>query len=213
MTITRKFPVTLQERLDLGSHEQRFPGTLEEFADLLAVCDYPIEYQEGEIIARSIAGDEQEQIVANLLGILYILFKENPEFKRYGSNRHIFIPEFDVAFSPDATIVKGEPDSIAYASGKTANRNPWLIAEVLSDSTRRRDWGEKLPRYRKISSLHYILFIEQDSPFITVFERATDSPRWTGVDYNEPHQSFTIAGQEVRVGNVYENISFEEPKK
>ncbi len=68
---TLPFPITLEERLELGADGVRFPASLEEFADLLEVCDYQIEYQDFEIIAMSIASDPHEQIVANFLGILH----------------------------------------------------------------------------------------------------------------------------------------------
>jgi len=75
MTVATKFPVTLEDRLELGAGELRFPATLEEFADLLEVCEYPIEFQENEIIVMSIASDPHEQIVANFLYILGTIFK------------------------------------------------------------------------------------------------------------------------------------------
>jgi len=38
-----KFPVTMQERLELGPERVRFPATREEFWELLEVCEYPID--------------------------------------------------------------------------------------------------------------------------------------------------------------------------
>jgi len=200
------FPISLEERLELGTNEVRFPASLEEFADLLEMCDYQIEYQDFEIIAMSIASDPHEQIVANFLGLLHGIFKGNPDFRRYGSNRHVFLPEYPAAYSPDASVIKGQPEIIEYSKGKTANLNPWLLLEILSESTRQRDLGEKLPRYKKISSARYIILVEQDAPLVTVFEREDGSGRWISTDYDGLGQSFDLAGKPVLLADIYENI-------
>lgn len=203
---TVKFPITLKERGELGSDPYPFEASMEEFGDLLEVCEYQIEYQNGTIIAMSMASDSHEQLVANLLGVLFLLFKGNSNFKRYGSNRHVFIGEAKVVFSPDASVIKGEPEVVEYAKGKTANKNPWLLAEILSPSTRNRDWGEKLTLYKNIPSLKYLLYIEQDISLVTVFERRDEDGRWSSIDYNTLDQSFTVEGQAVSLADLYENI-------
>jgi len=203
---TVKFPITLKERGELGSDPYPFEASMEEFGDLLEVCEYQIEFQNGTIIAMSMASDSHEQLVANLLGVLFLLFKGNSNFKRYGSNRHVFIGEAKVVFSPDASVIKGEPEVVEYAKGKTANKNPWLLAEILSPSTRNRDWGEKLTLYKNIPSLKYLLYIEQDISLVTVFERRDEDGRWSSIDYNTLDQSFTVEGQAVSLADLYENI-------
>ena len=208
MTITEKYPITLKERLELGPEEQIFEGSLEEFAALVEACEYPLEYEQGKIIAMSIASDIHERIVANLLGALFLALKAQKEYIRYGSNRHIYLPEFQCAYSPDASVVKGEPEVFEYALGKTANVNPWLLVEVLSESTRQKDFGTKLPRYKKMESLQYILFIEQDVPLVTLYHRMEDPSRWASLDYNRLEQSFELAGHSVSLADIYENIQF-----
>lgn len=213
MATSRKYPITLKERLELGPEEQVFEGSLEEFAALVEACEYPLEYEQGKIIAMSIASDNHEQIVANILYALVAAFKGNPDFKRYGSNRHIYLPEFQCAYSPDASVVKGEPAVFEYAAGKTANLNPWLLVEVLSESTRDKDLGRKLPRYKKMESVQYILYVEQDVSLLTLHYRIEEDPsRWASVDFNRLEQSFELAGQPVSLADIYENIQFAAAK-
>ena len=45
------------------------------------------------------------------------------------------------------------------------------LFEVLSDSTRRADLGEKRDAYLTIPSLKVLLFVETDSPAVTVYRR------------------------------------------
>ena len=47
--------------------------------------------------------------------------------------------------------------------------HPWLIAEVLSDSTAAYDRGRKFELYRSIATLTHYLLIEQDRPHADLF--------------------------------------------
>lgn len=201
-----KFPLTMAQRLAFGEGPVRLPATFRDFVEVLEVCDYPLEFQNDEIILMSIASDEHEQIVANILFALISIFKGNARFKRYGSNRHIYIPDSQTAFSPDASIVEGDVQTVEYAKGKTAILNPWLVVEVLSDSTRQRDWDEKLPRYKQIPSMAYVVLIEQSKPFVTVFKREAGSAPWSSQDFAGLDQAFLIEGKAIRLADVYENV-------
>jgi Uma2 family endonuclease len=208
MTVETKYPVTMAERLALGPEEVRLPASFEEFVELLEQCEFSIEYQDESIIFMSIASDPHERIVANFLGILYLLFRKQTDYHRYGSNRHVFIPEFQAAYSPDASVVFGAPQIFEYSKGKSANLNPWLIVEVLSDSTRLKDWGDKLTRYKSIESLQYIIFVEQDKPLVTVFSRVENDTRWQSEDFNRLDLSFDLNGNAVSLSDVYDTIVF-----
>ena len=156
----------------------------------------------------SIASDEHEQIVANVLAALVNAFKGNSLYKRYGSNRHVFDVVDGKAWSPDASMVKGEPEIYTYKPGKTANLNPWLVVEILSKSTRSKDLGEKQPSYRNIPTLRYMLYIEQGRPLVTLHYRSDEDLRWRSEDFNALDQNFEIEGNQILLTDIYENISF-----
>ena len=209
MTTTATIPTSLDERLrTLGPGETLVPASFSDFTACLSECEYPIEYERGNIVIRSIASDEHEQIVANLLYALINQFKGNSDFKRYGSNRHVFIEALDKAYSPDASVVKGQPTPFTYAAGKEAYTNPWLVAEVISVSSRNRDFGDKLLGYKSIPSLQYILYLEQGRPFVTLFERLSDSERWHSTDYDSLAQSLPLGGFALEMGDLYDNLEF-----
>ncbi len=48
-------------------------------------------------------------------------------------------------------------------------RHPWLVVEVLSDSTAAYDRGRKFELYRSIDTLTHYLLIEQDGPHADLF--------------------------------------------
>ncbi len=67
---------------------------------------------------------------------------------------------------PDIGVECGPRDPHAYIA-----KNPRLIAEVLSPSTRDFDTYGKLNEYKLIQSLQFILIIEPNSPEIIVWSR------------------------------------------
>ncbi|MCG8331020.1 MAG: Uma2 family endonuclease [Chitinophagales bacterium] len=206
MSTAVSIPTTLEERLKMGAESLRYPIAYSEFLDLLEQAEYPIEYENGELIIMSIASDEHERIVANLLGVFFAELKRQPDYGRYGSNRHIYIPPLNKAYSPDASVVKGAPTTHEYAKGKAAYTNPWLVTEVISPSSRNRDFGEKLLGYKSIDSLQYILYAEQDRPLVTLFERIPDSNRWRSTDFNELKQKLEIGHFSILMEDIYDNV-------
>jgi Uma2 family endonuclease len=210
VVVENKYPITLEERLALGNDEQRFFGNFQDFVQLLEVCEYPIEYQDETIISMSIASDPHEKIVANLLGEFHTIYRGNKDYHRYGSNRHIYLESAGCAYSPDLSIVRGTPDIFEYSKGKTANKNPWLVVEVLSPSSRNRDFGEKLSNFKKCDSLAYIIFVEQDLSLVTVYSRVENSQRWQSLDFDSLDSAITIEGNEILLSYIYDNIPFTE---
>lgn len=53
------------------------------------------------------------------------------------------------------------------------NEHPCLIAEVLSDSTRRIDRTEKRLAYQMLESLQEYVLVSQDSPYLEIYRRRT----------------------------------------
>lgn len=84
--------------------------------------------------------------------------------------------------------------------------NLWMVAEVISPSSRNRDFGEKLLGYKSIDSLQYILYAEQDRPLVTLFERIPDSDRWRSTDFNELEQSLEIGHFSILMEDIYDNV-------
>ena len=213
MTADVKFPTTLAERIELGPEIVRIPATWEEYLDLLGECDYQIEYDNQQIILMSIASDPHEVIVINIGTCLNLALDNEPEMAVRGSNRHVFIKEFEKDYAPDIHVVKGEPEMYLLRKGLTANTNPWLVVEVLSASTLVRDMKEKLPAYKKIPSLRHIIYIHQDRPLVTVYNRVGSSVVWETIDYDRLEDHFPVAGQPVNLKDIYKKIIFPEVKQ
>jgi Uma2 family endonuclease len=78
----------------------------------------------------------------------------------------------DAYFYPDL-VVTCDPADLADGNA-LAVRHPWLIAEVLSDSTASYDRGRKFEHYRALPSLTHYLLIDADRPHIDLFRKSAD---------------------------------------
>ena len=197
----------------MGQETVRIPASWEEYLDLLEECEYQIEYDNQDIIIMSIASNTHEKIVANILAMLTRIFEDDEEMLELGSNRHVFNPEFDADFAPDAHVVKGTPQEYTLRKGLTANLNPYIVFEVLSPSTRERDWNEKLPIYKKTPTVQQIVYIEQSRPYVSVFTRIDNTARWENVDYDQLDQELLVDGKPVSLKDIYKKVQFMEKEK
>ncbi|TAK40627.1 MAG: Uma2 family endonuclease [Saprospiraceae bacterium] len=211
MTVETKFPGTLQERLELGPGIVRLPASWVEYVDLLQECEYQIEYENQHIILMSIATNPHEAIVSNIIIALGRYFQDDDNLLILSSNRHVFSKEFKADYAPDAHVVKGKPVEHTLREGLTANLNPRIVFEVLSPSTRERDWNEKLPVYKKFPSVQQIIYVEQSRPFVSVYTRMDNSERWENVDYDKMEQAFLVEGKPVLLKDLYRKIDFAKP--
>jgi Uma2 family endonuclease len=90
---------------------------------------------------------------------------------------------------------------------------PSVIVEVLSDSTRRVDEGEKREAYLTIPTLQAYLMFEQDSAAVRVYRRAGDDfaiEQYVGLDAVVPLPEF---GAELALRDVYARVDFTAAKR
>ena len=208
MSVTTKIPNTIAERAEMGDRLIRIPATWKEYLEIVEDCEFPTEFDNNEIILMSIASDPHEAIVANIIFCLRLAFNDIDDLHVRSSNRHVFIPEFSKDYAPDAHVVKGKPIMHTLRKGLTANTNPWLVVEILSPSTYKRDTKEKLPRYKKIPFIKHIIYIEQEYPFVTVYNRIGESDAWENIDYNSMKDFFKVEGQRVNLKDIYNKVIF-----
>jgi Uma2 family endonuclease len=116
----------------------------------------------------------------------------------------IEFPDHTRFYYPDAMVVcQTNPASDHFQN------QPVVIIEILSDSTRRADLGEKRDAYLTIPSLKLLLFVEPDSPAVTLHRRLPEGgfaiERYTGLDATillpEIDASLSLA-------DLYERVEF-----
>ena len=89
--------------------------------------------------------------------------------------------------------------------------HPWLIAEVLSDSTAAYDRGRKFELYRSIDTLTHYLLIEQSRPYAELFFKNQQ-----GLWVLQPLQADGLIpierlGQPWPVASLFEGVDFSSP--
>jgi len=200
-----KLPTTDKELLDLGVREEpvRFEASEAEYWALLQQAAYKAEYANGEIVATM--GYENalhSELVSEMMFQLKTIFRNKPY--RFGtSNRPICIETCDNAiFIPDGSVLQLPLDPYEYQPGMDAERTPLLLFEVLSPSTRIRDFGEKLPCYKQIPSLQHILYLETDNVKVFDFHRREDG-LWLEAIHTDKSDQIELPHGTIGLGELY----------
>ena len=204
MTVTSSFP----QSVNTPTPPVRRRGTWEEYWELLKTSDYRVEYHNGEIILEMSYEPDPHSKLANRFGHLFELIFDDPSFEIFNSNRPVFIANCETVFNPDAMVVHLPKELYTYQPGMTAEMSPVVIAEVLSPSTRDRDFVEKLPCYKQIPSIRYILYAELGHPMVYVYEKDTISGEWDQTFYDELDSHIELYGQKLVLSELYKRIEF-----
>lgn len=210
MTTISTLSETIVERLQ-KERKIQIPASWEEYWELVEEMEdqpYVLEYYDYEIHAKmSQVSDNHETLVANLIRILGNIFYSDPEFRVMGSSKVVYIQECDKAVNPDALVVKGASELMPRKKKATALTNPYIIVEVLSDSTEDEDMASKLPCYKKLASVHQIVYIDQHKPSISVYTKQSDAYHWLNEDADDLKQTIQINGTAVLLGEIYHKVA------
>lgn len=211
MTATATAPLTaeeLRERFSATDELVWIPATKEEFWSLIALPEFKIEYFDNQIVGTMSYGSlNHETIIDNFSGFFHTQFNK-AAYRRFGSNRPVYIEDCDAVFEPDFHVVEGKVELHHYQKTMTATMNPSVIVEVFSDSTKKFDLNEKLPCYKSIPSLQHIIFVEQNKPYITVFTRTKKPNEWLNTDYKDLTQRIRILGKYISLQQLYDEVTF-----
>jgi len=124
----------------------------------------------------------------------------------FGSDMKVRIelPEQTRFYYPDVMVVcdsLGDDDSY--------QDKPVVVVEVLSESTKRVDMGEKRAAYRAISTLRVLLFVDPERPHVTVDRRRENggfnTEFYTALDQVIPLPEVSA---ELRMKDIYSGLEF-----
>ncbi|MCB1064482.1 MAG: Uma2 family endonuclease [Verrucomicrobiae bacterium] len=121
---------------------------------------------------------------------------------RHAEQTRFYYPDFMV-------VCEQNPDSDFFQD------HPTVIGEVLSDSTRRTDLGEKLEAYLDIPSLNALILVEPDTAAVTVHRRLSDGSgfRMERFEISNDTISLPEIDAELPLSEVYEAIDFSDNDK
>lgn len=162
------------------------------------------EYVAGMIYAIAGGTYAHNLVASNALGELHAQLKGKPcPALISATNVRILSGTQTRFYYPDASVVCSENVLDGMFQDK-----PTVVIEVLSETTRRTDEGEKVAAYQKIPTLNVYIMLEQDIVGVvvhrrtgTVFEREVNSDLTAIIPLPE-------IDAELRLASVYDEVNF-----
>lgn len=181
--------------------------TLEEYAELEKSSEEKFEYYNGHIWSMAGASVNHETILVNLTTELKNALRHR-NCRIFGSNLRVKVPIYPPYRYPDLTALCGQPIYEDFY-GLQMLINPSLIVEVLSDSTKSFDIGDKFTYYKSIESFTEYLLIDQDKPHIVLYTKQS-ADAWLHREFNSLDDKFYLPSLdcEISVADIYENVEF-----
>ena len=190
-------------RLDAGL-PVRLPMSEEAFLAYWPTAPYRVEYHNDHVLIMGLAAFIRRVLVANLGVLLARFYKAENGFYVAGSNVGLKVPLRKGYYNPDSMVVQGKPQFVG--TSKAILTNPYLLVEILSESTGGYDLTEKLLRYQQLASLRAALFVDYFEQVVYV-AHPTDTPKvWTFTTYNEPGEQVIFDGNTVPLAEFFANL-------
>lgn len=173
--------------------------TLDDYLLLQRGIEIKLEYFNGDICVIASGSAGHNRISRNVLK-LFDAALAGSSCEAFGSDMRVNTPSGLYTY-PDASIICGPKVSNA---AETIS-NPIVIVEVLSDSTRNYDRGEKFDLYRSIPALRHYLLIEQT--FHHVEHRRLESDgSWSSEISLSDDIHLSGVGVELKIAEIYEGV-------
>ena len=180
--------------------------TPDEYLALERSCEAKHEYHNGEIFAMGRASKWHVMIVTNLVVELGSQLKAGP-CSVYSTDLRLRVAPTGLYTYPDVIVVSAEP---RFSDDQEDTLlNPALIIEVLSESTKDYDRGEKFEQYRTIDSFVEYLLIAQDRPHVEHYIRQPDGS-WLLHETNNLEHSIQLESVpcSLSLSEIYNRIEF-----
>lgn len=178
--------------------------TVPEYLDGEAAAQQKHEYVDGVVYAQAKASNTHNQIATNATVELGLRLRGN-RCRVFNSDTKIRIRQTSSTrfYYPDLSVVcqLNPPD-------ETFQDQPAVTVEVVSESTRRIDEGEKRDAYLTIPSLGAYILLEQSSAAALVYQRGEqgfEKQFYVGLDARIPLPDLDC---ELNLGSAYEGVEF-----
>lgn len=193
-------------RLDMGEMIT-IPASWEEFEDFLTETDHRVEYHNGQIIVMGLARLIHEILVTRLaylltgyyLGKSYYVAGSNAGIRKDGKRRH---------YNGDLLVIKGKPEF--QGKSRSIITNPYLIVEILSESTLNYDLGAKRRGYEEMDTVQEIVFVDPIAHELIICRRTETANVWMETIYSQSEEVVNIDGFTVPLSEIFANLPEEE---
>lgn len=177
----------------------------EEYLALEETADFRSEYYNGQIFSIASGSLNHNRIGGNLVAALNLFLTD--DYDVFTSNMRLWVPQAGLYTYPDVLVVAG---ALEFAEGrKDTITNPKLIVEVLSDSTKNYDRGEKFEFYRTIASFQEYLLVDQAKIHLEHYTKTAHN-QWLLTDYNDLDAELTCVAIPFRISlsAIYKKVIF-----
>jgi len=181
--------------------------TPEEYLELEETAEYKSEYYQGEIFAMSGASFNHNQIILNVSSPLH-QGQKNHNCRVAMTDLRLWVKDMNLYTYPDIMVICNKPEF--YLDRNDTITNPKIIIEVLSESTKNYDRGEKFLFYRSVPTFHEYILIDQYSTYIEQFNIGSEG-KWMLTEYNDINDilKFTKINFQIPLKDVYNLVEFE----
>ena len=178
-----------------------------EFVAFLPQSTYRTEYHNGQLIVVGLASFIHEVLIGNLIALLKAAYTGKPFFVA-GSNVGVLKEAGKGYYNPDITVVSGRP--LFQANSNVIITNPYLIVEVLSESTAGYDLNHNLPKYEQIASLQEVVFVDRFEQSVSTFRRTETRNVWIQTNYYLATDLIHIDQFTLSMADIFANLPDED---
>jgi len=162
------------------------------------------EYFDGQIFAMAGGSPEHAALIASATFQLASQTRGG-RCRVHASELRIRVEASDLATYPDVAVVCGpwlrDPEN------PRTILNPTVLVEVLSPSTEAYDRGEKLLRYKQISSLRAMALVAYDRREVEVWRRPDQAAPWTRALHGPGQVASLTEALALEVDSLYDDAA------
>ena len=178
----------------------------EAYLNLEENSEFRNEYINGKIKPMTGGTPNHNEIAGNFYTYLKLALR-GQDAKVFVTDLRLWIPQYNVYTYPDVLVTRGKP--VLQDNRHDTVTNPLLIVEVLSNSTKNYDQGEKFDFYRSIPEFAEYILVDQYRCFVKQFAKAEDGRWWLSEFQNEDDSlSLVSLGLEINLKDIYAEIEF-----
>jgi len=180
--------------------------TPEEYLALEEAAEFKSEYYQGEIFNMAGASFNHNQIILNVSSHLHQKQK-NHKCRVAMNDLRLWVEANDLFTYPDILVICDKPQF--YTDRNDTITNPKIIIEVLSESTKNYDRGEKFVFYRSIPTFREYILIDQYSVHIEQFCIGVDG-NWVLKEYDDLNAvlKFSQIDFQIPFTDIYSQVKF-----
>jgi len=181
--------------------------TIQEYLAFEKLSTDKHEYYRGEIFMMAGAMPRHNVIFKNVFRDIATHLK-GKTCQPYGSDLRINIPENTLFTYPDISIICG--DIVTSEHDDDSATQPTILIEILSQSTKNYDRGNKFKLYRDIPTLKEYILIDSESISIEAFS-INQNNHWELVEYKTLDSSLSIAsiGFQLPLVEIYDGTKLQ----